>query len=285
MIKKIITLLFLSAVFVDAQIYSPQDVQICKSKFKMAFDKNLENEPIGDVIAAVGKSFIGTDYVAHTLEKGKRETLVINLTGLDCTTFLENAFVFARCIKEKDTTFAGYEKELTKVRYRNEKVNGYASRLNYFSDWIYFNQKKGFIKDVTKEIGGELIKFHVDYMSTHPDQYVQLKNDSSIIPIIEKQELAINKRDYYYIPQNRIADVESKINTGDLIAITTNIKGLDIAHVGIAVREKDGRIHLLNAPDVGYKVSITKEPLADHLAKFKKETGIIVLRAVEPVLQ
>ena len=280
--------LFFAAAFVlftisiNAQIYTPKDKEVCKTKFKMAVDAGLENQPIGDVIAEIGRSFIGTNYVAHTLEKGKKETLVINLTGLDCTTFLENDLVFARCIKEKKTTFKDYENELKKVRYRNGKIKGYPSRLHYFSDWIFNNEKKGIVKNISKEIGGSKIKFNVDFMSTHPQDYKQLKEHPKFIPIIKKQEEKINSRVYYYIPKSKVAKVEKGIHNGDLIAITSNVKGLDINHVGIAVKKKDGRIHFMHAPDVGYKVQITPEPLADYLMKFKKDTGIIVLRALEP---
>ena len=264
------------------QIFSDKDVEVCKSKFKLAVEKKLENEPIGDVIASIGKSFLGTEYVAHTLEKGKTETLVINLTGLDCTTFLENALTFARCIKEKKTTFKDYEKELTTIRYRNGKINQYPSRLHYFSDWIYNNESKGIIKNVSKEIGGEPLRFNVDFMTTHPDSYVELKENPKFIPIIRKQEESINSREYFYIPKEKVAQVEKGIHNGDLIAITSNVKGLDINHVGVAVKLDDGRIHFMHAPNVGYKVQIVGIPLADYLAKIKTDTGIIVLRATEP---
>ncbi len=282
MVKKSIFLLIILSGFLNAQIFTPKDVEVCSSKFKMAFNKNLESEPIGDVIAAVGKSFLGTDYVAHTLEKGKYEQLVINLTGLDCTTFLENCLVFARCIKENDTTFANYEKELEKIRYRNGVINKYPSRLHYFADWIYDNQKKGVVKNISEKIGGSPTKFDVGFMSTHPDLYVQLKNNPKFIPDIKSQEEAINKREYYYLPKKKVAELEKGIHNGDLIAITSNVKGLDINHVGVAVKMKDGRIHFMHAPNVGYKVQITDEPLADYLMRVKKDTGIIVLRAQEP---
>ena len=278
---KVILLIFIPSLLI-AQIYSDKDVEVCKDKFKLAVDQNLEKKPIGDVIAAVGKSFIGTDYVAHTLEKGDTETLVINLTGLDCTTFLENCLVLARCIKEKKTTFKDYENELIKIRYRNGIIDRYPSRLHYFSDWIYDNEKKGVVKNISKEIGGDSIRFNLDFMTTHPDLYVQLKRDPGFIPIIEKQEKEINKRRYYFIPKEKVSDIEKKIENGDLIAITSNVKGLDINHVGIAVRMDDGRIHFMHAPDVGYKVQITDVPLADYLMKFEKDTGIIVLRPLEP---
>ncbi|MCL5031307.1 MAG: DUF1460 domain-containing protein [Bacteroidetes bacterium] len=264
------------------QIYSDKDVEVCRSKFKLAVDKNLENESIGDVIASIGKSFLGTEYVAHTLEKGKTETLVINLTGLDCTTFLENDLVFARCIKEKKTSFDDYEKELTKIRYRNGKIDQYPSRLHYFSDWIFNNEEKGIVENISKKIGGEPLRFNVDFMSTHPDSYVELKENPKFIPVIRKQEESINSREYFYIPKEKVAQVEKGIHNGDLIAITSNVKGLDINHVGIAVKMDDGRIHFMHAPNVGYKVQITEIPLADYLAKVKTDTGIIVLRALEP---
>ncbi len=280
--KKSLLLFFMLAGLLNAQIYTDKDVEVCKSKFKLAVEKNLENEPIGDVIAAIGKSFIGTEYVAHSLEKGKTETLVIDLTGLDCTIFLENDLVFARCIKEKKTTFEDYEKELTKIRYRDGKIDQYPSRLHYFSDWIFNNEAKGIVKNISKEIGGESLKFNVDFMSTHPDSYVQLKNNPDFIPIIRKQEESINSREYFYIPKEKVALVEKGIHNGDLIAITSNVKGLDINHVGIAVKMDDGRIHFMHAPNVGYKVQITEIPLADYLKKIKTDTGIIVLRALEP---
>ncbi len=72
-----------------------------------------------------------------SLEKDGDEQLVINLTGLDCTTFLENSLALARCIKKGTTSFEDYLEELQFIRYRDGVIDGYTSRLHYFSDWIY----------------------------------------------------------------------------------------------------------------------------------------------------
>ena len=279
---KYVFIVILIPFFVKAQVYSQKDVSICKDKFELAVNKNLKEKPIGDVITEIGKSFIGTNYAANTLDKGDTEELVINLTGLDCTTFLENALTFARCIKEGKTSFKDYQNELQKIRYRDGIINGYTSRLHYFSDWIYDNERKGIVKNISEEIGGDSLKFKLNFMSEHPDSYVQLKKVPSYLPIIKEQEEQINKRKYYYIPKKKVVSIENKIHNGDLIAIISNVKGLDINHVGIAVKMDDGRIYFMHAPDVGYKVQITKIPLADYLEKFDKDTGIIVLRALEP---
>ena len=273
----------LYAIAVDAQIYSDKDVKICNTKFSFAVERNLSGNPIGYVIVEIGKSFIGTDYLAQGLEKDGNEQLVINLTGLDCTTFLENALVFSRLIKKGKTSFEDYKSELTFIRYKNGIINQYPSRLHYFSDWIYNNQQKGIIKDITKEIGGEKISFNLNFMSTHPQSYKHLKENPSFIPLIKKQEKEISSRTYYHIPKEKISSVEDKIQNGDLIAFTTNIKGLDISHVGIAVKEKNGRIHLLHAPQVGSKVQITEKPIGEYVLSVKKHTGVIVLRISEPI--
>ncbi|HPI36687.1 MAG TPA: DUF1460 domain-containing protein [Ignavibacteriaceae bacterium] len=283
--KKLFLLIVLVSVLsttVFPQIYTDEDVKICESKFSLALEKNLYALPLNDVIAEIGKSFLGVDYVAHSIEKDGEEQLVVFLTGLDCTTFLENCLTFGRLIKQNKISFEDYKEELTKIRYRNGVIDRYPSRLHYFSDWIHNNTKKGIVKDITKEIGGELTKFNVSFMSKNPDKYKHLKENPEFVPVIEKQEKEINSRKYYYIPKNKVEEHESKIQNGDLIAITTNLSGLDIGHVGVAVKMDDGRIHFMHAPLVGAKVEISENPLPGYLAKVKKHTGIIVLRPVEP---
>ena len=115
-------------------------------------------------------------------------------------------------------------------------------------------------------------------MSTHVDSYRQLKENQKYVKEILKTELQISTRKYFYIPQEEIASVEEKIESGDIIGITTNVEGLDIAHTGIAIRMDDGRIHFIHAPIVGKKVQITEKPLADYIKGNKKQTGIMVLR-------
>lgn len=279
--KILIVLLLLFYTNLPAQIFSDKDIEICNSKFDMAVSKTLSEKPLNEIIVEVGKSFLGTEYIAHTLEQDGEEQLVINLTGLDCTTFLETTLALSRIIKSGRTDFEDYKNELTFIRYHEGKIDQYPSRLHYFSDWIYDNAKKGIVKDVTKEISGEEISFNVNYMSFHPESYKHLKENPGFIPVIKKQEEEISKRTYHYIPKTKVKSVEMKIETGDLIAITSSVKGLDINHVGFAIKMENGRIHFLHAPQVGANVQITSEALAEYLMKIKRHTGIIVLRVVE----
>ncbi len=266
-----------------AQLYDSTDIKIISSIFSSSFKKNLNDEPINEIIVEIGKSFLGTDYDAFALEKPESEQLVINLTGLDCTTYLENCLTFARCIKQNKTSLEEYKNELIKIRYRDGIINQYPSRLHYFSDWIYDNVKKGIVEDITKELGGEPIKFNVSFMSTHPENYKHLKNNPQFIPIIKQQENEINKREYCFITKEKVNLIDNQIQNGDLIAITTNLDGLDIGHIGIAVKMKDGKIHFMHAPLVGSKVQISQKPLSEYLLGIKKHTGIIVLKIKNPI--
>ncbi len=283
--KKLFLSFFLTAALtfeLNAQVYTQKDVDICDSKFQLSIDKNMPSMPLSEIIVTIGKTFLGVDYEAHTLEREGEEKLVAYLEGLDCTTFLENTLVISRCIKQYKTTFNDYLAELQKVRYRDGVINQYPSRLHYFSDWIYNNVKKGIVKDVTREAGGKKIRFNVGFMSQHPDSYRQLKDNPDFVPVIARQEEEINSRDYYCIPNAKVEKAYDKIMNGDLIAITTNLDGMDIGHVGIAVKKDNGKVYFMHAPLAGAKVQITKDPLHIYLSKVKKHTGIIVLRPLEP---
>lgn len=273
-------LLFTGSIF--SQVYSDSDITICKSKFSYAASADLSKESITDIVADIGKTFLGTEYLAQGIEDKGEEQLIINLKGLDCTTFVENALVFARLIKMGKNSFKDYEEELQKIRYRNGVIYKYPSRLHYFTDWIYDNEKKGIIDDVTELVGGKPQQFHLNFMSAHPESYQQLKEHPEFITEIRKQEAEISRRNYFYIPKERIGFVENQIENGDIIAFTTSIAGLDVSHVGIAVKMEDNRIHVLHAPISGATVQITPDPLSAYINKIKKDTGIIVLKPLDP---
>ncbi len=269
------------------------DATICTRKFDLALSKSLQRKPVGEVIVEVGKSFIGTDYLAHTLEVPGEERLVVNLRGLDCVSFCENALVLARCVKKNATTFEDYKKELQFIRYRGGIIDQYPSRLHYFTDYIDDGERKRVWQNVTKEIGGKPYRKTINFMSTHSEVYRQLRENPKFIDVMERQEVEISKREGYYIPKSEVATVEQKIKDGDMLAMTTAIEGLDVSHTGIAVwchssasrtAGQNKRLHMLHAPDVGYKVTITELSLEDYLAKNQRQTGVIVARAVEPAV-
>lgn len=280
--KKLIftaAMLFLT-ILNNAQNHTPQDKEIYAAKAKIASDAVRDKADLNAVISKVASSFIGTDYAGFTLETDGPEVLTVNFRGLDCTTFLETAVTVARTCADGKDSFEEYLQKLEEIRYRGGKLNGYPSRLHYFSDWIYDNVKKGIIKDISREIGGEKIVFNVSFMGNNPKLYMMLKGNDEFLKQIKQQEKEIAAREYYYIPNSRIKDVQDKIMSGDLIGIVTSVEGLDFSHTGFAYRGDDNVLKFLHAPMAGKKVEITKKPLADYIPAIQKSKGIVVLRAV-----
>ena len=238
--------------------------------------EDLSSKSPNELVITIGKEFLKTPYVEKTLEISGEEKLVINLTGLDCTTFLETVVTLVRLADQGEFTFGAFEKELENLRYRNSKNQGYPSRLHYFSDWIYVNQKKGILKDITQEIGGEPYENKPTFMAENPQYYRQLSNRENLEQI-QNAEAAIAIRDYFYIPKDQIQSLEKNIQSGDLISMTSSMTNLDIVHTGFAIA-KNGRIHLLHASSKNGEVEISSLPLSDYLKENKSQSGIIVSR-------
>ncbi|SHI53804.1 N-acetylmuramoyl-L-alanine amidase-like domain-containing protein [Pseudozobellia thermophila] len=268
--------LFVCAITTAQQITcTPADKQAVENKL-LEIDGLLEDD-FGKTLAAIGKTFLETPYVAKTLEIGDTETLVVNLRGLDCTTFVENVLAFGNLLRNGEPSFDAFTGALETIRYKDGKLSGYASRLHYFSEWIANNEKKGLLRDITSEIGGTEVKKEINFMSTHRDLYPFLADDTNYEKI-KASEQYLNNGSICMLPQDQIAANEHLIQTGDIIALTTSIDGLDITHTGFATWEKDGRIHLLHASTGSMKVEVSKLPLADYLKGIKKNTGIMVAR-------
>jgi len=256
------------------------DESICLQKFKLASSQSLAGKPMGNVMVAVGRSFLGTPYLAHALEAPGEERLIVNMRGLDCVTFCETTLALSRCINLGKTTFADYQQQLRLIRYRSGVIEGYPSRLHYFSDWIDDNEKKNVVRNVTREIGGSPFVKKLDFMSSHPSSYRQLAV-AKILQAIKATEEEINGRSHSYLPKDAVASRQAAIKEGDIIGITTSIEGLDIIHTGMAIRV-DGTLKYLHAPLSGGEVQITKLALPEYLASHKNQTGIMVARPLEP---
>ena len=234
----------------------------------------------GDLVLALGKSFLGTPYLEKTLEIPGKEQVVINLMGLDCTTFVESVLALVYSLKKTSPQMADMEKALENFRYLQGKNTGYGSRLHYFSDWIYENEKAGRIIHLSKSLGGILSPNIPSFMSANPSAYPQLADPTHLASIHER-EVLLASRELYFIPKEKIHLIEGQLQNGDILAITTPLKNLDVVHVGFAVKQGD-RIYLMHASSVSREVEISTLPLQEYLLKNRSQTGIMVSRLVLP---
>jgi len=265
-----------------------EDWQILRDKSIWSWELGLDTLPLGDSMAFIGLSFVGTKYVPATLELPGEEAVVVNLQELDCVTFVENVLALALFIRQAEPeilesemeTQARYRRILAQIRYRNGRVDGYPSRLHYFTDWILDNQAKGLVQEVTADLGGEEDFRAIDFMSTHPESYRQLANPM-VFNAIRDREFYLSGLERYRIPQEEISTRSSWIQDGDIIAATSTVDGLDVAHTGLALW-RDGVLHLLHAPLVGEVVEVSRIPLADRILRIEGQDGIRVVRPQEP---
>jgi hypothetical protein len=276
-------LLFLSAVCSLGQngdYFAGKDV--FKSVIEQAKSQHWDRLPMGELVGKVGLTFVGTPYVGHTFEIfDDKEVCVINLKGMDCATFYEASLALARTIKSSHQNEASFQKEITRIRYRGGKMNGYPSRLHYAVDYFFDNERKGVLQDISANLPGAVVFPHkVSYMSTHPEQYRQLKANPSLVSEIAKTEDEINRRKIFFIPKEKVAEDEILLKTGDILGLSTTKEGLDVSHTGMCYRDDQGVLRFLHASSSKEKV-VLDERLSDYLAKAKINDGIVVARPLE----
>ena len=230
----------------------------------------------------LARQFLGVPYVAHTLEVNDDERLVVNTRQLDCTTFVETVTALKMCAQTGKLSFADYQAVLRQLRYRQGRMAGYPSRLHYFTDWIRDKADMQLVTDVQQPNPPftAVQTVDVNYMSTHPDAYKALKANAALIPEIRAQEQSLTGMKVRYIPKRLLRNsalLRKAVKDGDILAITCNKKGLDIAHLGFAVWRSDG-LHLLNASMIHKKVVEEPMTLYQYMQKHKTHTGIRVVR-------
>ena len=252
-----------------------RDREIFEQTIQRARAEGVDTLPIGERIVAIGRWFVGADYIPGTLEITP-EQLVVNLEQFDCVTYVESMLAIARVLEEPTPTFERYLDELRTIRYRQGELDGYASRLHYFSEWVADNQRLGIVRDITEDLGGVELDERLDFMSANRDRYPALQADDELARITEI-EASVSNFDAYYIPKPRIAEVTPRIRNGDIIAATSGITGLDVAHTGFAVWIAD-ELHFMNAPLVGRSVEISELPLAERMRRITTQDGIMVAR-------
>ncbi len=242
------------------------------------------------LVSRVARTFLGRPYVANTLNDPKAggsapaedaEPLVCRLDAFDCVTLVESSVAIARAIATDKPDWAGYQRELERLRYRDGRREGYASRLHYFSEWIADNGRRGILLDLTPSLGGTPDPRPIKFMTAHRNAYKKLANEQ-VYTRIQASEQALSKLPRHVLPKDRVAGVLPLLQSGDIVAFATDIEGLDVVHTGLAERLPDGSVHLLHAPEPGQPVTVSRKPLAEYIQGFKHHVGVMIARPLPP---
>jgi hypothetical protein len=246
---------------------------------------NWKALPIGERTAVVGQALVGTRYKHFTLEIDNRiESPSVNFQGMDCWTFFEIALSFARMLNEPESNWTP-ERLLHYVeldRYRSGECTGeYLSRLHYLEDWLYDNDRRGLVEDLTHSLGGGGVPHSAREMSVGWRHYRYLAANRSLLGPLGRMEANVSSRPLYQIPKNRVAGIEPKLRSGDVIGIISRDRnGLySTAHVGLALRTKDGVLHFMHASSPGNSGRVIVDiELSKYLYRYRSDSGILVAR-------
>src|SRR5947199_7237997 len=248
---------------------------------------NWKALPIGERTAAVGQALVGTRYKHFTLEIDNRiESPSVNFNGMDCWTFFEIALGFARMLNEPESNWTPermlYYVELD--RYRGGQCTGeYLSRLHYLEDWLYDNDRRGLVTDLTRCLGGVQVPHSAREMTNGWRHYRYLVHNRGLLRPLAEMEAQVSSRPLYEIPKSRVAAIESRLRSGDIIGIVsrdgryTSLRAT--SHVGLALRTADGTLHFMHssAPH-NYGRVVIDTRLSSYLYRYSSDTGILVAR-------
>ena len=272
-------LIFLLALAPDTKPgISPEDSARFVQFIQYARAQGLERLPHQERMTLIGEFFLGLPYEGGTLDRSGREELVVNLRAMDCVTFVDNVLSLALLDRYDPASLPAWLRELRRVRYRGGKIDGYASRLHYSTDWLHEMCREGILRDMTRELGGIPFPGQVGLITATADKRPAFRDDTSQLSKMRAVERAINGREKLYIPRGRVTpELCQKIQDGDIILFTTDKKGLDTAHVGIACR-RNGATCVMHASLGKREVTVSQESLAGYLEKIPSHSGIIIAR-------
>ena len=233
-------------------------------------------------VALFARSFEGTPYGSHTLE-GDPEMLTVRLDSLDCTTFVETAMALAYTSMESRRSWRDFVYNLQRMRYRGGNVNGYPSRLHYIYDWIVDNRHRGIFTDVTDHFPRvSYIMRTIDFMTSNRELYPALA-DSANYARMRDLENGYRQHRFPYIKTNDLAlkATKAELHDGDVVALVSNLKNLDVTHMGIIVKDGPGaEPYLLHASSTDGKVEVSKLPLDQFMKKNRQWLGLRVIRLI-----
>lgn len=277
MINKQLFIFILVSLFVNPAFALYHDSLFVDSIIDSASRIDFKSD--ADKVMFFARSMIGIPYRGGTLDVNENESLVVRTDSVDCTTYVETILAMYLASKAEDDEYSDFKEALTRIRYRDGVIKGYSSRLHYFSDWVANNEKKGILYEVTSRSNHSQRHFSINYMTKHSGLYRRLKEDSLSVNEMLCVEEKWKNYDMPYIPKELLKEHHNNIDicNGDILALTTNIDGLDVLHLGFAVWV-DGNIHLLHASSLYGRVVLDPMSLYEYLKDRKKHTGIRVIR-------
>jgi len=246
--------------------------------------ENWRALPVGERTIRVAREMVGTPYVNYTLEVDDRiESPVVNLKGMDCWTYYENALAIARMLRYKPAPYKPTDMlQMVEIeRYRNGICNGnYLSRMHHLEEVFYDNQRRGYSVNITPRIpGATRLQREIREMTVQWKNYRYLSANQSLIEPMGKIEAQVSRLPVYHIPKDKVRAAEAYLQNGDICATTTHDVSGYTSHVGLIIRIGNRAYfsHATSDREKGRMVVIDR-PISDYVNGASKHAGIIISR-------
>ncbi len=242
-----------------------------------------DGEPYGDLVARVARVQLGKPYQLPP-ERSGPELLRVDLTHFECLSLVESSLAVARCTWLGSQDQACFLREVEASRYREGRLDGYASRLHYFSDWLGDNFRRSRVSLLTAALGGEARSYRFDYISTHPGRYPALA-EPGVRETMVTQEARISGEPLVILAREAVRGVQHQLAAGDLVAVVSDrLPGLGVGHVGFVDKSLPGPPRLLHASSHHRRVIITPYAVGSYFTNRPDRQGAMLARPQPPAI-
>lgn len=230
---------------------------------------------VPSLVAFYAERQLGIDYEAGLLDEPEEEELVVTLDGSDCVIYVDMSLALAMTTLQGRRSYDVFRENLKWLRYREGEIDGYMSRLHYFSDWLLTNHDKGILELLFQDEELPLMD-PVSFMTENRESYRHLAEDDEMLAEKKQVEAMLSERKLRYIPQDKIPEYESQFQTGDVLAFVTTIEGLDITHTALVKMDGD-RAGFYHASTTG-AVIVDPATIHEYTRDRNNVDGIVVAR-------
>lgn len=226
------------------------------------------------------KFFKDVPYGAGASNNVSFDKTLVCTSPLNCVTIIE--MFWAICYTQyqlsqlnltltQNQIFNLFLKNLNFIKYYDGFNCELHDRIHYFTDALFQLESKGLLENIGA-YNGEPIDKKIHFISGNKKQWSAIKNWIKI-KVIEE---SMSSRPRYFYPLDRMEDYKLYAKTGDIVALATDVAGLDVSHCGYITFRNDSLL-FSHASSVKKKVVI-EEDLCNYLSKRTSITGIYVYR-------
>ena len=249
---------------------APAVVEGTRERFEQA-RALIQGLTVNAAIARLAESFLGSPYLAGSLDGAGPEQLRLDLTRFDCMLFIEQLLALSL-----SDSFDHFVEHTRNLRYRDGRVS-YCTRQHYFHDWARSAQSQNLL-ETTSGWPGEITRsLPLNFMSEQRQLYRPMQSEELFDCIRRSEER--RQVVQHYVPLHAIESVLPRIQSGDLFAIATRIEGLDVSHTGVLVREGSSVDAIHAAPGRGVMRS---RSFGRYLRSIPDAIGAVIVRPVHP---